>query len=1350
MPPFIKMNPFDQIKDVVGVCLFLTLLTTPTLSRSDPATEVVPLKNIEILASAQAVPEWKQLWDQARNFTASGKTSQAIASYGKLFDRKPQLEQASWEYCQLLRLTGDSKTASRVIAGLIERKPGNQEYLLAGGAISLDNQDWQTAAKYFGRFLEMEPVGDRADTAMLGLMQSLRGQGRRDLAMTVAERMLARRGADLSFLRETLEEAVHLGQPEKAKRLLRQLAVLPELDDTTIGELVAAFDGKEFAEEKAILCERFLKRHPGFLPYRRKLAAQYLETARFDDALRHLYFLVEQKEASDADLLLTGRLAYHHARRPDKALAIFERYVGRVPQDQEALAELVAIRQSLAEDFVSIVENDGARFLWEDLPRVTAQRKEIFKQLAEILTTKEGGGKNVLEVLSIINEHHPDDAEIGIKLARHHYAERQYHTALTILDRLEPKRNLDASYHLLRAEISLALGEALESLGAMEAALQQNPADQEVRFKAVRLAGRLGDPRRMKDLFENSDNTIGKRQVDGQGLFFYLEQLQKNYLFGEFDQVVNRFAIDSGSNLPKRDSIDLLRAGNLQRQGKPYEAEQILRSMLVEQRSTAEVVLQLVENALAEGNLDDAGAWFTLIKDEGEQGPQRISEEHRRRKFLLELRLARLQGRIDRFQDLLENHSSFSDSFGKSPEQERFLAQIALEKCWLSWGQGDRRETVRLLSQVPSKGKEFADYYVLLSLGEKDDLSSESSKAFTAFANVAPELRLQILPVIVEELLSKQLYASAQGYLRQLLLYNGNSVLARILEAKLALARGRYEESKKLFLSITKRFPEEEYFITMSIGIALRTGDYLNGLAIWESSYGEVGQQQFGDISTMARGTHDFGQKLALARLLWGAKRQEKSLEVYRHLLYPAVETVIKDRFRQHQIAYSQPIEERKWWDTLWQLVQSTPDIVVQLMEPKIFLANLGNEVSAIVTEYYSLFRGQKTIVGEYLARKAIVDRNYAAAELRSKQMVEEQQSPEGMIDLAAIYGRIGKYRKEAQVYEALQNSGTTSPEIQASMEHSSQQLSPQNALDVGHQEKQGRSGIIDLQTTQLGSSFRITPNFDSEVFVAYTNSRYQSEKSRATAHGNTLYVSTMYDLSKDYELRVGGGGHKMEDDSDLLVLHEIGIKGRLDQYFSVSLDWLKGLVDDNVASLRAQETYQQFDAGINCETPIGVNFGGDFRHRNYSDENTQNRFHSFAAYGIYGDSINLVARYDYQYLINSDSDSEAAAPDSAVPEGQDTLDQLYWKPSFWSEHLWGVSFRQDFFGFLDGSHRRNSYYSIANAVGFDDGDSLSYQGKFDIFLEMSPHFLLKGNFTFSKGDQYEEKGLAFSLQYRW
>jgi hypothetical protein len=72
------------------------------------------------------------------------------------------------------------------------------------------------------------------------------------------------------------------------------------------------------------------------------------------------------------------------------------------------------------------------------------------------------------------------------------------------------------------------------------------------------------------------------------------------------------------------------------------------------------------------------------------------------------------------------------------------------------------------------------------------------------------------------------------------------------------------------------------------------------------------------------------------------------------------------------------------------------------------------------------------------------------------------------------------------------------------------------------------------------------------------------------------------------------------------------------------------------------------------------------------------------------------------------------------------------------------------FLGYEQGAKKSMSYYAINSALGIEDNENLTFTTKFDIFLEMSPHFLLKGNFTLSKSDEYEEKGLSMSLHYRW
>jgi hypothetical protein len=91
-----------------------------------------------------------------------------------------------------------------------------------------------------------------------------------------------------------------------------------------------------------------------------------------------------------------------------------------------------------------------------------------------------------------------------------------------------------------------------------------------------------------------------------------------------------------------------------------------------------------------------------------------------------------------------------------------------------------------------------------------------------------------------------------------------------------------------------------------------------------------------------------------------------------------------------------------------------------------------------------------------------------------------------------------------------------------------------------------------------------------------------------------------------------------------------------------------------------------------------------------------------------------------------------------------------YWSPLSFTEHQMGLRFQHDFLGYELGPKKSMSYYSIDTAVGLEDDKNLSFTTKIDIFLEMSPHFLLKGNFTLSKNDDYKETGLSMSLHYRW
>jgi tetratricopeptide (TPR) repeat protein len=1339
---------FSGRKNVpLAISLLAIVMAFPCAVRSEAVRDVIPPRTIEIISGGQLAPSWKTLWDQGRTLVVAGKQLEAAKVYGQLFDTKPQLEQASWEYCQLLLDLGDNKTAARVIASLLERHSNQSKYLLTAGTIALKNDDLPAAAIFFGRVLEKQPTGDLADQALEGMIKGLRGQGRRELALVAAERLLVRRPNDIRLLQETASEAKALGQINKVKNLLRQLIMLPALDDTIILQLVAAFDTPELLHETDELCEKYLERHPLFLPFRKKLSSRYLEVGRFNDALRHLYVLADNDDKSDSALLLAGRVSYRHANRPDKALALLERYLVKHPDNREVSSEIVEIRRVLAEDFLSIVENSGAKLLWEDLTKITGQREEIFKQLANLLENK-GAVKEYAEVLAILFQYHPEDGENAVRLVKQLYADKAYEQARAVLERIDSRKNKDKTFHLLRAKILEMFGEKQGALAAMEAALRLDPSDVELCRTTIELAGGLGETKRMRTAFEILESRVGKNGVQVEVIVSYLRQLAINSLFHEFRNLLRDFHPALVTDQATKNSIDLLSIETLRRQGKIFEAEQALRLMLLEERSLPEVVTALIDIALEGTDFQRANSWLTYFKQIDEISNGHVAQKQLAPVLLSEIRLARRAGDLQLLSKLLHEPTVASRGKGGNGilQNSPFHAQLELERCWLSILQEDFAHAQRLFNSVSPEARNLPDYYVISALARKHLQKNGSDSVLSNVVFPEPVVELNLLPRIVEVLIQLQEYDLAQVYVQRLRQFNSDSTIAITLRIRLAFARGAYDEAKTLLGLLEKRFPDEGYFVSLRLAIALRTGDYANGLKLWKHHYGQFDSSLPAEGAQSSIAIGEFERMVLLARLLWGDKQHEKALQVYRRLLSPSVETVLKDTFRERRITYTHLLEEKKWWDGVLRILHSTPNIVEQLMEAGFLLANRENEVSKILTEQYALFNVQKTIAGEYHARKAILDRNYAAAELTSKQVVEEQNSPEGLIDLATIYGRVGKYRKEAQIYEALQNTGTMSPELQASMDRSSQQLSPQNIIDVAFNDKLGRDGIIDLQTTVLGSSFSVTPNLQSELFVSYANNRYRSINPGAIANGNSLYVSTVYDFDKEIELRLGGGGHKIDGDSNLLLLHDTGIKGRLDQYFSAFLNWRKAMVDDNVETLRAETTFQQFDAGMICDTSLGLSFGGDFRHRNYSDDNTQNRFHAFSSYGIYGENIHVVGRYDFQYLANTDGgDAQESVADLS---SESTV--LYWKPSFWSEHLWSLTFRQDFFGYEGAGVQRNSYYTISNAVGFDDGDTLWYQGRFDIFLEMNPHFLLKGNFTVTKGDEFEEKGLGISLHYRW
>jgi predicted Zn-dependent protease len=1322
------------------VCLLLIFgVVDPSVARE----EIVPERNISMIENDLGVPDWKVLWDRARSHVRFEKYAQAASVFSELYKKKPNIEQANWEYCQVLLKTGDSKIAAKIIASLLEKNPHKIEYLLAGGQAASQSKDFEASARYYGRVLEKAPIGDLSDIALEGLVGSLRNMGKKEAFLSLAEKLLVRQPDNRKLLQEMALDAYSIGQNNKALQLLKRLLEKQNVEDWVLIHAAKVFEvaGKE--EERSIIWKEYVKRYPDYLPFRQKLVDFHLAKEEYDAALEQLAYLIDHLEQNDALLLKAGSINLYRLGRPDKALNYYERYFQKHPDSHEIRKNIENIQYILANDFLSIVENDGAWLLWRDLAKVTPNRVAIYRQMADLLESK-GMNKECLDVLLIVHHHHPDDETISIRLAQKYFDSQQFDSALSLLDQVVQKRNKTKSYYLLRANIEMELGREFDALSSYEKVLQLDVGDNEVRKASMELAGSLGNISKLRTLFEGASKQ-SKRQPDKELVFNYLDQLARNYLFREYEQINEHYKSVYARDKIILDKLDLHLAATLRKEDKTRRAEQLLRQLLKDNRSTEEVLLTLAGNALVDKNLTAAKAWSGVFDKQSTSNEMNFSNDSASyRRLLLKVKIAKAEEKYEDADNLLNNILTAVPHNQVGKDLIPLLASLEKEGSWLKYFLGDYNNSLKRLEKRAEMDVFDSEIFTLQRLlGRKTRHHKiEESRIDTLLARSARRASQQL--ACIETDLAYQEYDAAEHQIRALLQYNPDSVVGRVLLAKLLFVRGKYAEAAVPLQRLSELFPDEPYFYKKLVEIEMRRGNYSNGLALMEKKDNRA--KTVNNVAEKVAFSDEIEESLTLARLFWGEKQHEKALKIYQNLLSPSIQELLKEKFSQKQIDYLYLTREKTIWNSLVILLQSKPDIIAQLMEPAFLLDNLANEAGKIVADHFEIYSWQKTISTEYLARKAIFEKNYTFAEQSNKRLVDEQGTPEGMIDLAAIYSRVGKYRKEAQVYEAIQNTGTTSPELTKSMERSSLQLSPQNIFDAAYSVKDGRNGFIDIETMSFGTSFWFTPDLDTDIRLAYSSNRYDSVNTSASRGSNLLYGTTLYDIAKDYEFTFGGGVEKMDGTSNAIFLHNLALKGQLDEYFHIYMEWKKGLVYDTVKALQEEITKQEIEGGLYCETPLGLTFGGDFRHRNYSDDNTQNRFHGYSSYGLFGESVHLSLRYDYQFFKNTEINRAEQTPTKI--DQQDIL--FYWSPSSYAENLLTLHFQHDFLGYQQGDERKISYYAIDNSLGYDDMETLSYIGKFDIFLEMSPHFLLKGNFTFAKSDTLEEKGLSLALHYRW
>lgn len=1344
----------SRLKTVIicKLCFFALIfpgLLLPSVLLGDTLT---PDRNISMVRGEPDSPEWKILWDKARNYSREENYSLAVQAYRDLFAIKSNIEEANWEYCKVLLQVEDYSLAGRIIGGLLERDPSNNEYLLAAGTIAAEGKNYDEAIRYYGRVLEKSPAGPGSDTALLGLANSLRNQEKKQFSFSLLEQYYLRHPEDQQVLEHLALDALELGRAAKAREFFSLLLENSPVEDRIIFQAATAFDQPGFEKKRNSLWLKYLENHPDYLPFRKKITYYFLASQNFEQALVHLSHLADKVEDNGQYLLQAADLCLYELDRADKALNFLERYRSKHPDSLIINKKIGDVQTALARSFLVIVENDRALQLWRDLAKVTVNRQAVYLKIADILEEK-GQVEVLIQVLEIVYKHGAANNELALRLAKLYRSLGAFDQALVYLKEIQGGQSRKKSFLLLRGDTELQLGLEMDALVSFERALKVDPGDTLLRDRCLRFAGGIGNTVKMKSFFEGGLR-LGQNNISFDFVFNYLRLLRFNYLFQEYEETY-RIAKEQFLQSPERlRQLDIDRTTVVRKKGDVRQAEQLLRQLLHDPSAREVVLDRLFDNSLKDKDLEGAESWYMALLNqtcsESSGASCFYSVSGGCRLLLLKTRLLKEKGKFAAALSLIDNYFAAVKAVATVAGSTTDLLSLKKMRCWLSYYREKYNDAYSQFTELQTElnaagSKQFDPEMWILAEKLKVHLPAKQQNRLTNIVNslvVANRPVLSHLLLLAGAEIDSREYRAAQKHVETVLESFPGSVVARNLWVESMVGQGKGGRSLETLSRLLEQFPGENFFIDKRIDIETRRGGYKEGLIMLSRKVGEEDVDQ-----TIARlsSTGDQQELLRLARLLWGDKQQKRALDIYQQLLENPVLDQVSQEFKQENLEPPYNTQDKTFWNSILLMLQSEPKVLDELMAPPFLLDNLGNKTGEIVAGYFARYSWQRLISNEYSARKAIYDRNYYYAEQSYKRLMEEDPH-EGMFDLAAIYGKIGKYRKEAQLYQAIKESGASSPGLSESIERNSLQLSPQNIFHASYWEQEGREGNIDMAKLSLGTSFEFTPDLNMDFRFIYANNYFESLDSESKAKSDFIYGLVTYEFTKGYELILGAGVEKLSGDMDSGYQYKLELTGQLDDYLDAYLLLEKKQVYDTIPAIEEQVTYQVIEAGINFETPIGLAFGGDLQHRYYNDSNSQNRFHGYSSYTVFGESLRLAMRYDYQYLISED-DNGPQKPQIA-DNSEDRV--LYWSPSSLSEHRLGLSFQQDFLGFEVGSKKNMSYWAVDSGIGLEDNENLIFTTKLDIFLEMSPHFLLKGNFTLSTSDDYEEKGVSLSLNYRW
>ncbi len=239
-----------------------------------------------------------------------------------------------------------------------------------------------------------------------------------------------------------------------------------------------------------------------------------------------------------------------------------------------------------------------------------------------------------------------------------------------------------------------------------------------------------------------------------------------------------------------------------------------------------------------------------------------------------------------------------------------------------------------------------------------------------------------------------------------------------------------------------------------------------------------------------------------------------------------------------------------------------------------------------------------------------------------------------------------------------------------------------------------------------------------------------------------------------DFISRIGAekpSANKPDEDDprvyyDMTPLYHLEIRGRIGDELQGFARLRQDVVEDTVQALEQGISMRDMEGGLSLDILPRLLGGGEYRFREYSDANHQNRYFVWASYILHSEPTLLQVSYGQELQHNSDNNK---GRNFLLENGFSPGDHPYWSPHEYWQNQVSVHFKHQLAADALG-RSTPSYYTLEYSLGYEEGEYDNHRFGGEIFLEMSRHFLVSSNFDILQGGQEIRKDIGLSLIYRF